>query len=126
MGGRILVVEDNRKNRKLMVDVLKHYGFEVMEAEDGAQGIETAKQHMPDLIFMDLQMPGINGVEAIRAIKAAPETRHIKIIAVTAFAMRGDKEKILEDGADGYISKPIDTRRLPEIAKKNMPGGTEL
>lgn len=121
MGGRILVVEDNPKNRKLMVDVLKHHGFEVMEAEDGAKGIEAAKQHMPDLIFMDLQMPGINGFEAIRAIRADPETRHIKIIAVTAFAMRGDKEQILEAGADGYISKPINTRELPEIAKKNMP-----
>jgi CheY-like chemotaxis protein len=121
MGNKVLVVEDNQKNRKLMVDILRHYGFDVIEAESGREGIESAHGHMPDLIFMDIQMPGINGFEAIRVLKEAPETKHIRIIAVTSFAMRGDKEKILEAGADGYMSKPIDTRALPEIAKKNMP-----
>ncbi|MBF0328358.1 MAG: response regulator [Nitrospirae bacterium] len=121
MKSKILIVEDNPKNRKLMADILRHYSFDVIEAEDGAKGIEAAKKHIPDLIFMDIQMPGISGFEAIKALKESMETKHIKIIAVTSFAMSGDKEKILAAGADGYISKPIDTRELPKIAKENMP-----
>lgn len=118
MGNKILIIEDNVKNRKLIVDILRHYSFDVIEAEDGEKGIEAARQNMPDLIFMDIQMPGISGIDAIRILKNAPETSRIKIVAVTSFAMSGDREKIMEAGADGYISKPLNTRELPLTAKK--------
>lgn len=115
---KILVVEDNEKNRLLVRDIMKYHGYEVLEAANGIEGIQMAKDHMPDLILMDIQMPVMDGMTASRTIKNDPETRGIKIIALTSFAMKGDREKILEAGFDDYIAKPIDTRQLPEIVKK--------
>lgn len=118
MPQKILIVEDNENNRRLVRDVLVYYGYEIIEAANGEEGITMAKEHQPDLIFMDIQMPVMNGYEATRILKNDPDTKHIKIIAVTSFAMLGDKGKILEAGADDYIAKPIDTRALPDKVNK--------
>jgi two-component system cell cycle response regulator DivK len=118
MSKKILIVEDSPINRRLISDILKYYGYEIIEAENGEEGIRKTKEHNPDLIIMDLQMPVMNGYETIRILKNYPETKHIKIIAVTSFAMAGDREKALETGADEYISKPINTRELPKVVER--------
>ena len=117
MSEKILVVEDNEQNRILLRYLLKHHGFEVIEAADGATGIACAREQRPDLILMDLQMPVLDGYTAIKLLKKDKATKDIKIIAVTSFAMKGDREKALEAGADGYISKPIDTELLIGLIK---------
>jgi len=117
MGHRILVVEDNVQNRMLVKDVLEFYGYEIIEAENGQEGIDMAKKYKPDLILMDIQMPVIDGFTAVKIIRSDPDTKNIKMIAVTSFAMSGDKERIKEAGFDHYISKPIDTRELPDLVK---------
>lgn len=118
MPKKILIIEDNEKNRRMVRDVLKYHGYEVLEAENGDVGIRTAREHKPGLIFMDVQMPVMDGITAISILKNDPETRDIKIIAVTSFAMMGDREKILAAGADDYISKPVNTRELPARVKQ--------
>ncbi len=118
MAGKILIVEDNKKNRLLLKDILMYYGYEVIEAVNGEEGVRLAIEHKPDLILMDIQMPVMNGFRAGEALKENPDTKHIKIVAVTSFAMKGDREKILKAGFDGYIAKPIDTKQLPEIVKE--------
>ncbi len=118
MTKRILIVEDNEKNRRMIRDVLKYHGYEVLEAENGEVGIKTAKEYKPDLILMDMQMPVIDGFAATSILKNDPETKGIKIIAVTSFAMLGDEERILAEGADDYISKPLNMRELPEKVKR--------
>ena len=117
MGHRILVVEDNVQNRMLVKDVLEFYGYEIIEAENGQEGIDMAKKYKPDLILMDIQMPVMDGFTAVKIIRSDPDTKNIKMIAVTSFAMSGDKERIKEAGFDHYISKPIDTRELPDLVK---------
>lgn len=114
----ILVVEDNEKNLLLVKDILTYHHYEVIEAKDGATGIQMAKERQPDLILMDIQMPVMDGFAAAKILKNESKTKNIKIIGVTSYAMKGDKEKILEAGFDEYISKPIDTRKLPELIKK--------
>ena len=118
MAVKIIVVEDNEKNLILIKDVLKYYGYEVIEAENGKIGVELAKQRLPELILMDIQMPVMDGFTAIAMLKGDPATRSIKVLALTSFAMKGDKEKIMQAGFDDYIAKPINTRTLPEIVKK--------
>jgi two-component system cell cycle response regulator DivK len=109
---RILVVEDNPDNRTLILDVLLSLGYEVIEAVDGEQGIQQANREQPDLILMDLSLPQIDGWSATRRIKDNSALAHIPIIALTAHAMVGDREKALEAGCDDYIAKPIDLREL--------------
>ncbi|MBI5142475.1 MAG: response regulator [Nitrospirae bacterium] len=118
MRARILVVEDMDKNRKLLVAILEYNGYEVVEACNGAEGVRAARDYMPDLILMDIQMPVMGGVEAMRALKAAPDTSGIKVVALTSFAMKGDREKFLAEGFADYITKPINTRELPETIRK--------
>lgn len=118
MPEKILIAEDNEVNRKLLRDILRYHGYDVIEAVNGVEAVEMAKEHMPDLILMDIQMPVMNGYEAIKTLRKDPVTKKIRIIAVTSFVMKGDKEKALEAGADEYICKPIDTRELPGIVKK--------
>lgn len=113
MSKRILIIEDSEVNRRLMRDVLLYHGYEVMEASNGKEGIDITKSKRPDLILLDMQMPVMDGFEVLRVIRNNPDLRDIKIIAVTSFAMVGDRERILEAGADDYIAKPIDTRELP-------------
>ena len=108
MKQRILVVEDQPDSRRIMRDLLGSAGFEVLEATSGGEGVRMAAQERPDLILMDLQLPVIDGLEATRRIKAKAALRAIPIIAVTAHAMRGDREKALANGCDDYLSKPID------------------
>lgn len=118
MTSKILVVEDNGKNRTLIKDVMNYFGYEVIEAENGEQGVQLAKKHLPDLILMDIQMPVMDGIAAARLIRADLETKGIKMIALTSFAMKGDRERFLAAGFDDYLAKPIDTRKLPAMVKK--------
>ncbi|MEO5360170.1 MAG: response regulator [Nitrospirota bacterium] len=115
---KILIVEENENNRLLMRSVLSYYGYDVIEALNGEEAVRAAKETLPALIFMDIQMPVMDGLTAVKILKHDPATQAIKTIAVTAYAMKGDRESILEAGFDGYISKPIDTRQLPEIVKE--------
>ncbi len=109
---RILVVEDNPDNRVLITDVLTSLDYDVIVAVDGEEGVAKAASEKPDLILMDLSLPLMDGWTATRRIKSKPELQHIKIIALTAHAMVGDREKALEAGCDDYVSKPIDLREL--------------
>jgi two-component system cell cycle response regulator DivK len=112
MPSRILVVEDNPDNRVLITDVLTSLDYEVIVAVDGEEGVSKATNEKPDLILMDLSLPQMDGWTATRKIKAVPDLQHIKIIALTAHAMVGDREKAIEAGCDDYVSKPIDLREL--------------
>ncbi|MEW6658993.1 MAG: response regulator [Thermodesulfobacteriota bacterium] len=120
MGRKILIVEDNEINRLLMKDVLAYHGYEIFEAANGADGLEKAKACRPDLILMDMQMPVMDGFAAVTLLKADPETRNIKVICITSFAMKGDRERILEAGCDDYVAKPINTRELPKLVKHHL------
>ena len=111
--GRILVVEDNALNLKLVRDVLRVAGYEVVEATTGEQGVALAMESRPDLILMDLQLPGIDGFEALRSIRSDPRIRRVPVVAVSAFAMKADRERAFRDGFDGYLEKPISVRTLP-------------
>jgi CheY-like chemotaxis protein len=117
MSHKILIVEDNENNRKLLWDVLVFHGYEVSAAADGQEGVNLARKLMPDLILMDIQMPGMDGMTAGNILKSDPATSGLKIIALTSFAMQGDLEKFLAAGFDGYLSKPISTRELPNLVK---------
>jgi two-component system cell cycle response regulator DivK len=112
--GRILVVEDNPKNLKLLRDVLRFSGYEVIEATSGEDGVRLAAAEHPDLILMDLQLPGIDGAEALRRIRAAEPVRAVPVVAVTAFAMDDDRQSAFDSGFTGYVEKPISVRRLPQ------------
>ncbi len=122
MGWRILVVDDNKDNRRLLRDLLTFYKHEVLEGRNGEEGIKMAIEYKPDIILMDMQMPVMDGFEAIFRLKAMPETRDIKIISVTSFAMPKERERIMEAGADEYVAKPVDIMRLLEIIEKVMRG----
>ena len=111
---KILLVEDNEMNRDMLSRRLLKAGFEMVMAVDGEQAIDLARSEAPDLILMDISLPGLDGWEATRLLKAGPETRSIPIIALTAHAMAGDREKSLAAGCDDYDTKPIDFRRLVE------------
>jgi len=111
---RILVVEDNPDNRILIADVLESLGYVVIIATDGNEGIEKARAEHPDLILMDISLPVMDGLAATTTLKADPTVRHIPIIALTAHAMVGDRDRALNAGCDDYISKPIDLRELSE------------
>jgi two-component system, cell cycle response regulator DivK len=118
MARKVLVVEDNELNRTLLRDVLEYYGYEVSEAANGAEGIERALEHPPDLILLDIQMPVMDGFAAIGTLRNDPTPGVTKIIALTSFAMRGDRELIMAAGFDGYLTKPIDTRKLPQMVRE--------
>jgi len=118
MTEKILLIEDNEQNRILMRQILVRKGYDLLEAKDGLTGIEMARAHMPALILLDIQMPVMNGFMVIRELRNDAELRKIKVIAVTSFAMKGDKEKALEAGFDEYVTKPIDTRTFPELIKQ--------
>ena len=111
----ILVVEDNPANRQLMTIVLSDAGYEVRTAIDAEEVREALRSFQPKLILMDIQLPGTDGLELTRQLKSSPATRHIPIVAVSAYAMKGDDVKGLGAGCDGYITKPIDTRTLPRL-----------
>jgi two-component system cell cycle response regulator DivK len=110
----IMVVDDNLINLKLASDLLEIDGFKVYKYEDAESAMDALKHIHPDLILMDVALPGMDGLQLTRILKSTENTKDIKIIAVTAFAMKGDMEKIMAAGCDGYISKPIDTRKFKE------------
>ncbi|HEY3282086.1 MAG TPA: response regulator [Armatimonadota bacterium] len=119
----VLVVEDNEINMELACDLLEAAGHQVRRAFNGEEAVAIAGAELPDLILMDVQMPGMDGLEATRRLKHDVRTRHIPIIALTARAMAGEKEMILSAGCDGYISKPIDTRAFaPQVAEALAAG----
>ena len=114
----VLGVEDNALNLKLIRDVLEYAGFTVLVATSGEEGVDVATRGGLDLVLMDLQLPGIDGTEALRRIRAHPGTRELPVVAVTAFAMLADRELVSSAGFDGYIEKPISTRALPEMVRR--------
>ena len=120
---RILVVEDNPLNLKLMRDVLEFQGFEVLTAKSGEEGVAVASTGSPDLVLMDLQLPGMDGHEALLRMRADPRCRTIPVVAVTAFAMKDDIERADEAGFDGYIAKPISVHALPGQLAPFLPDG---
>jgi CheY-like chemotaxis protein len=120
---RILYVEDNDDNIYVFENRMKRAGFTVMIARDGAQGVAMASAEQPDLIVMDLSLPVLDGWEATRRIKAAPETRHIPVIALTSNAMAGDREKALAAGCDDYDTKPLELPRLLAKIRALAPEG---
>src|SRR4249919_2337804 len=109
----ILIVEDNERNLKLVRDVLDHLGYRTLEASDAESGIELARAHRPDLILMDIQLPGVDGIQALARLRADPSTADLRVAALTAFAMRRDRERLLAEGFDGYLEKPVDVRAFP-------------
>lgn len=128
-GERILIVDDNATNLKLVAYLMKANGYVVDTALDAEFALEAIRANRPDVILMDIQLPGIDGLELTRRLKADPATRDIVIVAVTAYAMKGDQAKALQAGCDDYITKPIDTRTLPETIARHLakpgrrPGG---
>lgn len=112
MSRKALIVDDIEKNRRLLRMLMEYSGFEVIEAEEGQTGVRLAKEHKPDIILMDIQMPVMDGVAAMKAIRADPELAAIPIIAVTSYAMQGDMEHFLNEGFNSYIAKPIDTKEF--------------
>ena len=124
----ILVVEDNERNLKLLRDVLEYAGYQVRAAQTAEDGISSAISDPPDLVLMDIQLPGIDGMEALRRLRKSPRTADIPVVAVTAQAMRQDRERALRAGFDGYVEKPISVRAFPDQVHKFLSGeevGTE-
>src|SRR5437667_5282270 len=107
---KILIIEDNLLNLELATDLLEANGFAVVQAQNAEMGLRLAREISPDLVLMDLSLPGMDGLQATQALKSDPLTRHLMVIALTAHAMKGDSEITLQAGCDGYLTKPIDTR----------------
>ena len=122
----VLIVDDNPMNMKLVRVLLTGEGYEVRTAADALEALEILKEWRPILILMDIQLPGIDGLELTRRLKADPDTNQIIIIGLTAYAMKGDEERILAAGCDAYIAKPIDTRTLPGVIATLIEKHTRL
>nr|WP_322099645.1 response regulator [Fodinicurvata sp. CAU 1616] len=118
---RILVVEDNELNMKLFHDLLEAQGYSVLQTRDGLDALRIAREHRPDLILMDIQLPEVSGLEVTKWLKEDDELRRIPVIAVTAFAMKGDEEKIREGGCEAYIAKPISVNSFLETIRSFLP-----
>jgi two-component system cell cycle response regulator DivK len=121
MSKLILVVEDQEDNRRIMRDLLTSVGYEVIEAVTGEEGVAAAETHRPDLILMDIQLPGLDGYEATRQIKANPDLEHIPIIVVTSYALSGDDVKAFKAGCNAYVSKPFSPRELLAKIREYLP-----
>jgi two-component system cell cycle response regulator DivK len=121
---RVLVVEDNDKNMKLFRDVLAATGYRTLEATTGREAIDLASEHMPDLVLMDIQLPDLDGMQALQRLRADARTAPIPVVALTAQAMQGDRERFLAAGFDGYVSKPVNIHDLIETVRQHCEGGT--
>ena len=121
MSKRILVVEDHEDNRQILRDLLGNAGYQMIEAETGEDGLAAAAAHKPDLILMDIQLPGLDGYEATRRLKADPALRSIPIIVVTSYALSGDDVKAREAGCDAYVTKPFSPRLLLTKIREYLP-----
>jgi two-component system cell cycle response regulator DivK len=121
MKKRILVIEDTEDNRQIIRDLLTSFDYELIEAVDGAEGVTMARNHCPDLILMDIQLPVVDGYEATRQIRAIPELAQVPIIAVTSYALSGDEAKTRAAGCDGYVAKPFSPRQLLAKIREFLP-----
>jgi CheY-like chemotaxis protein len=121
-GERVLVVEDNVMNMKLLRDVLLATGYRTLEATTGGEAVQLAAKHAPDLVLMDVHLPDVDGVNALRRLRADERTAAIPVLAVTAQAMHGDRERLLAAGFDGYISKPVNIRELVGTVRQHCDG----
>lgn len=120
MAKTVLIVEDNELNMKLFYDLLEAHGYNILQTRDGIEALKLARKHHPDLILMDIQLPEVSGLEVTEWIKEDDTMKAIPIIAVTAFAMKGDEEKIRESGCEAYIGKPISVTHFLEIVQKYL------
>ncbi len=118
MTKKILIVEDNELNMKLFHDLLEVHGYDTLQTKDGREALAMAREHVPDLILMDIQLPEVSGLEVTRWLKADESLRKIPVIAVTAFAMKGDEEKIRSGGCEAYIAKPISVSNFIETIQR--------
>ena len=116
----ILITEDNPRNMRLMEAVLRPHGYNILKAANGEEALEVAVREKPALILMDMQLPKLSGIEVTRRLKQMSDFAYIPIVAVTAYAMKGDKEKFIEAGCDAYLSKPISTRELPGVVAEML------
>jgi two-component system cell cycle response regulator DivK len=122
-GEQVLVVEDNDKNMKLFRDVLVASGYRTLEATTGGQAVELAAEHAPDLVLMDIELPDIDGLETLSRLRADERTASIPVLALTAQAMHGDRERFLAAGFDDYISKPVNVLELVDTVRQHCDGG---
>ena len=118
-GELILIVEDNDRNLELVQDILELRGFRTLTAVCGSDSISLAKRYAPDLILMDIQLPDVDGVEALHRLRSEEATRSIPVLALTAFAMTADRQRFIDAGFDGYLAKPIDVRTLADVVRKH-------
>jgi two-component system cell cycle response regulator DivK len=117
----ILIVEDNELNMKLFNDLLEAHGYATLQSRNGMEAFELARQHKPDLVLMDIQLPEVSGLEVIKWLKEDDELGKIPVIAVTAFAMKGDEDRIREAGCEAYLSKPISVANFLEVVTQHLP-----
>ena len=122
---KILIVEDNEDSRELVVKVLRNKGYEMVQAADGEEALEKAVAEKPDLILLDISLPKLNGYEVAKKLKAMEEFQEIPIVALTAHAMKGDRENVIVSGFEGYISKPVNVRELPDQVRAYIRGKRE-
>jgi two-component system, cell cycle response regulator DivK len=118
MAKTVLIVEDNELNMKLFHDLLEAHGFATLQTRNGVEALDLARKHRPDLILMDIQLPEVSGLEVTRRLKEDGDLRHIPVVAVTAFAMKGDEERILAGGCQAYLSKPISVSRFIDTVRQ--------
>ena len=121
-GRQVVVVEDNERNMKLFREVLESSGYRTLEAETGERAVALTTEHRPDLVLMDIHLPDIDGVEALRMLRADERTASIPVLALTAQAMEGDRERFLADGFDGYLSKPVNIADLLDAVRRYCEG----
>jgi len=120
MSKKILIVEDDPRSLKMIRMTLRPYGYSLLEATDGEEALKVARNDKPDLIIMDLRLPKVSGLEVTRQLRQMSDFNHIAIIAITAYAMKGDKEKAISAGCDAYLAKPINTRELPRLVTEML------
>lgn len=118
---KVLIVEDNELNMKLFNDLLEAHGYTTLQTKDGREALDIARLHRPDLILMDIQLPEVSGLEITKWLKEDEELRNIPVVAVTAFAMKGDEEKIRQGGCQGYIAKPISIAGFMKVVEHHLP-----
>ncbi|HEX9410781.1 MAG TPA: response regulator [Actinomycetota bacterium] len=124
-GELILIVDDNEKNTKLARDVLRFAGYRTLEAASADEAITLADEHLPDVILMDIRLPGMDGIAAVDVLKGRARTRAIPVVALTSFAMKGDRERFIAAGFDGYLEKPISVKEFPEQVRSYLGGREE-
>jgi two-component system cell cycle response regulator DivK len=123
-GRKVLIVEDNELNMKLFNDLLEAHGYTTLQTKDGLEALRIARLHRPDLILMDIQLPEVSGLEITKRLKEDEDLRAIPVVAVTAFAMKGDEEKIRRGGCEGYIAKPISIAGFMRVVEHHLPNAT--